>query len=97
METQLRKRMQQVKELFTDCTDVFEELVAVKTHLAEKIEECQSAVENIQSSLSKVDVSQPKVEDQIQVQDCSSLYMLYHHTWTVVTPLLSLSSSPGSV
>lgn len=89
--------MQQVKELFTDCTDVFEELVAVKTHLAEKIEECQSAVENIQSSLSKVDVSQPKVEDQIQVQDCSSLYMLYHHTWTVVTPLSSLSSSPGSV
>lgn len=90
--------MQQVKELFTDCTDVFEELVAVKTHLAEKIEECQSAVENIQSSLSKVDVSQPKVEDQIQVQDCFYLYMLsYHHTWTVVTPLLSLSSSPGSV
>lgn len=98
METQLRKRMQQVKELFTDCTDVFEELVAVKTHLAEKIEECQSAVENIQSSLSKVDVSQPKVEDQIQVQDCFYLYMLsYHHTWTVVTPLSSLSSSPGSV
>lgn len=90
--------MQQVKELFTDCTDVFEELVAVKTHLAEKIEECQSAVENIQSSLSKVDVSQPKVEDQIQVQDCFYLYMLsYHHTCAVVTPLSSLSSSPGSV
>lgn len=90
--------MQQVKELFTDCTDVFEELVAVKAHLAEKIEECQSAVENIQSSLSKVDVSQPKVEDQIQVQDCFYLYMLsYHHTWAVVTPLFSLSSSPGSV
>lgn len=67
METQLRKRMQQVKELFTDCTDVFEELVAVKTHLAEKIEECQSAVESIQCSLSKVDASQPKIEAQIQV------------------------------
>ncbi|KAG8013457.1 Nesprin-2 [Nibea albiflora] len=66
METQLRKRMQQVKELFTDCTDVFEELVAVKTHLAEKIEECQSAVESIQCSLSKVDASQPKIEAQIQ-------------------------------
>lgn len=59
--------MQQVKELFTDCTDVFEELIAVKTHLAEKIEECQSAVENMQSSLSKVDASQPQVETQIQV------------------------------
>lgn len=68
METQLRKRMQQVKELFTDCTDVFEELIAVKTHLAEKIEECQSAVENIQGSLSKVDASQPEVEVQIQVK-----------------------------
>lgn len=60
--------MQQVKELFTDCTDVFEELIAVKTHLAEKIEECQSAVENIQGSLSKVDASQPEVEVQIQVK-----------------------------
>lgn len=68
METQLRKRMQQVKELFTDCTDVFEELIAVKTHLAEKIEECQSAVENIQGSLSRVDASQPEVEVQIQVK-----------------------------
>lgn len=67
METHLKKRMQQVKELFTDCTDVFEELIAVKTHLAEKIEECQSAVENIQSSLSEVDASQPQVETQIQV------------------------------
>lgn len=65
METQLEKRMQQVKELFTDCTDVFEELIAVKTHLAEKIEECQSAVENMQSSLSKADASQ--AEAQIQV------------------------------
>ncbi|KAG7509989.1 nesprin-2-like [Solea senegalensis] len=66
METQLRKRMEQVKELFTDCTDVFEELIAVKKHLAEKIDECQSAVESIQCSLSKTDASSPKVEEQIQ-------------------------------
>ncbi|CAJ1074541.1 LOW QUALITY PROTEIN: nesprin-2 [Xyrichtys novacula] len=66
METQLRKRMQQVKELFTDCTDVFEELVAVKTHLAEKIDECQAAVQSLQCSLSNVDATQPKVEDEIQ-------------------------------
>lgn len=65
--------MEQVKELFTDCTDVFEELVAVKTHLAQKIQECQSDVEKIQCSLSKIDVSQPKVEAQIQVHTC---YML---------------------
>ncbi|XP_028420977.1 nesprin-2 [Perca flavescens] len=66
METQLRKRMEQVKELFADCTDVFEELMAVKKHLAENIEQCQSAVERIQGSVSNVDSSQPKVEDQLQ-------------------------------
>ncbi|XP_075344165.1 uncharacterized protein LOC142402517 [Odontesthes bonariensis] len=66
METQMRKRMEQVKELFTDCTDVFEELVAVRKHLTEKIEECQTAVENIQCCLSKIDASEPKVEVQIQ-------------------------------
>ncbi|XP_068608266.1 nesprin-2-like [Brachionichthys hirsutus] len=66
METQLRKRMEQVKELFTDCTDVFEELVAVKTHLAEKLQENQSAVERLQGSVSKVDASQAKAEAQIQ-------------------------------
>ena len=59
--------MEQVKELFTDCTDVFEELIAVKKHLAEKIDECQSAVQTVQCSLSKIDASGPKVEVQIQV------------------------------
>lgn len=60
--------MQQVKELFNDCADVFEELIAVKTQLAEKIEECHSAVENIQSSLNEADASEPNVEVQIQVR-----------------------------
>ncbi|KAK7884441.1 hypothetical protein WMY93_027564 [Mugilogobius chulae] len=36
IETGLRKRMEQVKELFTDCTDVFEELMAVKKHLTRR-------------------------------------------------------------
>ncbi|XP_055361732.1 nesprin-2-like isoform X2 [Betta splendens] len=66
IETQLRKRIEQVKELFTDCTDVFEELVAVKKHLAEKIEECQSAVDNVQCSVTKLDASGPNIESQIQ-------------------------------
>ena len=70
METQLRKRMEQVKELFTDCTDVFEELMAVKKHLAEKIDECQSAVMTVQGSLSKIDASGPNVEVQIKVHSC---------------------------
>ncbi|KAL3969167.1 solute carrier family 6 (neurotransmitter transporter) member 19 [Sarotherodon galilaeus] len=66
METQLRKRMEQVKELFTDCTDVFEELIAVKKHLAEKVEDCQTAVENIQSRINEINASGPNVEAQIQ-------------------------------
>lgn len=65
--------MQHVEELFTDCTDVFEELVAVKTHLAQKIEECQSVVENIQSSLSKLDATQPQVETKIKVDTVESM------------------------
>lgn len=86
MEGQLRKRMEQVKELFGGCADVFEELIAVKTHLAEKIEECHSAVENIQSSLNEVDASGPNVEAQIQVRGpettppsslCTDLLNLY--------------------
>lgn len=59
--------MQQVKELFNDCAEVFQELIAVKTHLAQKMEECHSAVENIQSSLNEADASEPNVEVQIQV------------------------------
>ncbi|KAJ0009234.1 hypothetical protein NQD34_016649 [Periophthalmus magnuspinnatus] len=66
IETGLRKRMEQVKELFTDCTDVFEELMAVKKHLTEKIEECQSAVENLQSQIIKCDATKPDSETQIQ-------------------------------
>lgn len=59
--------MQQVKELFNDCAEVFQELIAVKTHLAQKMEECHSAVENIQRSLNEADASEPNVEVQIQV------------------------------
>ncbi|CAI5697152.1 unnamed protein product [Oreochromis niloticus] len=66
METQLRKRMEQVKELFSDCTDVFEELIAVKKHLAEKVEDCQTAVENIQSRINEINASGPNVEAQIR-------------------------------
>ncbi|XP_028293927.1 nesprin-2 [Gouania willdenowi] len=66
IETQLRKRMEQVNELFSDCTDVFEELVAVKKHIVEKIEECQAGVESIQGDIAKVDASRPDLEAQIQ-------------------------------
>lgn len=73
METQLRKRMEQVKELFTECTDVFEELIAVKKHLCEKVEECQTATESIQSRINGINASGPNVEAQIQVSGCFRL------------------------
>lgn len=76
METQLRKRMEQVKELFTDCTDVFEELTAVRKHLTEKVKECQTAVDNIQHCLKKLDSSEPATESQMQVHHQPMLHLL---------------------
>lgn len=46
--------MEQVKELFSDCTDVFQELLAVKAHLTEKIDTYQSSVKNIRSSVDMI-------------------------------------------
>ncbi|KAM9786747.1 uncharacterized protein syne2b isoform 3-T3 [Syngnathus typhle] len=66
METQLRKRLEQVKELFADCTDVFEELMVVKNHLGQKLQACLSAVENIKGSVSKLQASQPDAEAHLQ-------------------------------
>ncbi|XP_042565729.1 nesprin-2-like [Clupea harengus] len=52
METGLRKRMEQVKELFADTSDVFQELQAVRRHLTQKMADCQASVTKIQSALS---------------------------------------------
>lgn len=46
--------MEQVKELFSDCTDVFQELLTVKAHLAEKIDTFKSSVKNIRSSVDTI-------------------------------------------
>lgn len=54
METNLRKKMEQVKELFSDCTDVFQELLTVKAHLTEKIDTYQLSVKNICSSVDTI-------------------------------------------
>ncbi|XP_048093066.1 nesprin-1-like, partial [Alosa alosa] len=48
METGLRKRMEQVTELFADTTDVFQELQAVRTHLTNKMADAQAALGHIQ-------------------------------------------------
>jgi len=59
--------MEQVKELFSDCADVFEELLAVRKHLEEKMEACRSAVESIHRSVGRVDASHAAFGEQIQV------------------------------
>ena len=68
METHLKKRMEQVKELYADSTDVFEELIAVKKHLSEQMAECQVAIEKTQASVSQVIMSEPQANTPIQVQ-----------------------------
>lgn len=60
--------MEQVQELFSDTADVFEELLAVQKHLAEKIQECAAAVENIQTSVSQVCTSEPQANALLQVR-----------------------------
>ncbi|KAJ8411706.1 hypothetical protein AAFF_G00153440 [Aldrovandia affinis] len=67
METQLRKKMEQVKELFSDSSDVFQELMAVRQHIAERMAECQSSLQVIQSAMSVLSASEnPQLPAQIQ-------------------------------
>lgn len=46
--------MEQVKELFSDCTEVFQELLKVKAHMKEKIDTYQSSLKNIHSSVDMI-------------------------------------------
>ncbi|XP_043997936.1 nesprin-2-like isoform X3 [Gambusia affinis] len=94
METQLRKRMEQVKESFTDCTDVFEEIRAVRKHLSEKIKECWTGMENIQNCLSTIEASDAKAETQIQDLD-ADLSSQEEHAEAVLKEVGLLSSVPS--
>ncbi|KAG7461305.1 hypothetical protein MATL_G00208680 [Megalops atlanticus] len=58
MESQLRKRMEQVKELFSESRDLFQHLTAVRGHITTRMAECQSSLRDIQSSLSALSTSQ---------------------------------------
>lgn len=51
METALKKKMEQVKELFDSCTEVFQELLSVRAHLFQRIDTCQTAIQRIHSSV----------------------------------------------
>uniref|UniRef100_A0AAV2JHN9 Uncharacterized protein n=1 Tax=Knipowitschia caucasica TaxID=637954 RepID=A0AAV2JHN9_KNICA len=66
MGTSLRRRMEQVKELFADCTDVFQELMAVKKHLTQRLEENQEALEHLQTKICGSDVLLQEVCEEVQ-------------------------------
>ncbi|KAG5846987.1 hypothetical protein ANANG_G00120830 [Anguilla anguilla] len=58
METQLRNKMEQVKELFSESSSIFQDVRAARDCVAQRMEACQSALRDIQSSLSMLDTSQ---------------------------------------
>ncbi|XP_061531422.1 uncharacterized protein syne2b isoform X2 [Phycodurus eques] len=95
METQLKKRMEQVKELFADCADIFEELMVVKKHLAEKIEACLSAVEKIQFSVNEVQASEPRLETQLK-DLCDDLEVQEEHAKLALSEIALVSSVASS-
>lgn len=68
IETQMRKKMEQVKELFSDLEDVYRHLVVAKGQVAAKMAECHSSLQGIQDSLDTLSAADgPKLLTQIQV------------------------------
>ncbi|KPP74990.1 Nesprin-2-like [Scleropages formosus] len=68
METQLRKKMEQVKELFSDSSEVFQELILVKESISERMSECQASLRVIQYSLNMLHASdEPQFLSQLEV------------------------------
>lgn len=71
METGLKKKMEEVKEIFSSCTEVFQELLTVRAHLVQRIDACRAAIQRIHSSvgmLSADDTSQLQQLLQVLLQ-----------------------------
>lgn len=64
-ESHLRKRMEEVKELFTETSDVFRELVAAKAQVTARMTECMASIQSIKDVLS----THPASEDPQLIQD----------------------------
>ncbi|KAK2864041.1 hypothetical protein Q7C36_003195 [Tachysurus vachellii] len=68
IESQMRKRMEEVRELFTETSDVYRELVAAKAQVTARMTECMSSVQMIKDALSTLAVSKgPQLIQDIQV------------------------------
>lgn len=60
--------MEEVKELFTETSDVFRELVAAKAQVTAKMTECMSSIQRIKHALSTLAASDgPQLIRDIQV------------------------------
>ncbi|TRY90471.1 hypothetical protein DNTS_015631 [Danionella cerebrum] len=95
METNLSKKMEQVKELFTDCTDVFKEVLKVKSHLIEKIDSYQSSVENIRSMVDVVS-SDDRTQLEAHLQDlCEQLLEQENQAESLLKEINLMSSITG--
>ncbi|XP_067242791.1 nesprin-2 isoform X14 [Chanodichthys erythropterus] len=95
METNLRKKMEQVKELFSDCTDVFQELLTVKAHLTEKIDTYQSSVKNIRSSIDMIS-SEDRTQLDAHLQDlCEQLLDQEEQAESLLKEINLMSSITG--
>ncbi|XP_017539502.1 nesprin-2 isoform X2 [Pygocentrus nattereri] len=67
IESQLRKRMGEVKELFAETGDVFKELVAVKAQVAARMGECMSSTLTIKDALNTLSApGSPEFFQEIQ-------------------------------
>ncbi|XP_030628013.1 nesprin-2a [Chanos chanos] len=67
IESQLRKRMGEVKELFLETSEVFRDILAAKTQVAAKMAECLSSLQTIQDSLRALSASdRPQLLQKIQ-------------------------------
>ncbi|KAF7666652.1 hypothetical protein LDENG_00098390 [Lucifuga dentata] len=96
VESQLRKKIEQMKELFSEAEDVFRQMVAAKEQIAARMSQCDDTVQKIQDCLIAVSVSDvaavlAKLKDlcsqlQIQEEQADSLLEDLHIMASIVSP-----------
>ncbi|MBN3317201.1 SYNE2 protein, partial [Atractosteus spatula] len=77
IESQLRKRMEEVEELSMESSEAFQELMAVKKLMADRLKQCYSCLETIESAVIGLAVSDnpqasntlQELGEQLQVQE----------------------------
>uniref|UniRef100_W5MW17 Spectrin repeat containing, nuclear envelope 2a n=1 Tax=Lepisosteus oculatus TaxID=7918 RepID=W5MW17_LEPOC len=74
IESQLRKRMEEVEELSTESSEAFQELMAVKKLMADRLKQCYSCLETIESTVIGLAVSDnPQASNTLQEEEADSI------------------------